>query len=71
MVDILHPGVYVEELPTQGRAIEGVPTSTAGFVGSGPRGRADAVLVTSFVEFEREIGAGATGFLAACRAWLL
>lgn len=32
--EIVHPGVYVEEIPTGTRPIEGVGTSTAGFVGS-------------------------------------
>lgn len=40
MSDYLSPGVYVEELPPQLRAIEGVSTSTAGFVGAAARGAA-------------------------------
>ena len=31
------PGVYIEEVPTGPRPIEGVGTSTAGFVGTSPR----------------------------------
>ena len=38
MSDYLSPGVYVEELPPQLQAIEGVSTSTAGFVGMASRG---------------------------------
>src|SRR5271165_7483873 len=38
MSDYLSPGVYIEELPPQLRAIEGVSTSTAGFVGMASRG---------------------------------
>jgi phage tail sheath protein FI len=38
MSDYLSPGVYIEELPPQLRAIEGVSTSTAGFVGAASRG---------------------------------
>ncbi|HEY3857292.1 MAG TPA: phage tail sheath C-terminal domain-containing protein [Verrucomicrobiae bacterium] len=40
MPDYLSPGVYIEELPPQMRAIEGVSTSIAGFVGPAERGPA-------------------------------
>jgi hypothetical protein len=33
----LSPGVYVEEVPSRSRPIEGVGTSTAAFVGEAPR----------------------------------
>jgi hypothetical protein len=32
-----YPGVYVKETPTGPRPIEGVGTSTAGFVGTAPK----------------------------------
>lgn len=38
-VERRYPGVYVEEMPTGTRPIEGVGTSTAGFVGRTPRKR--------------------------------
>jgi uncharacterized protein len=38
MPEYLSPGVYIEELPPQLRAIEGVSTSIAGFVGPAARG---------------------------------
>jgi Bacteriophage tail sheath protein len=63
MVEIRHPGVYVEELQTNTGSIEGVSTSTAAFLGSGPRRRSKAVLVTGFAEFERELGSDVTGLL--------
>lgn len=53
------PVVYVDEVPSQWRPIEGVPTSTAGFIGpcqKGPIRR--ATLVTSLAEFERTYGSG-------------
>ena len=31
------PGVYIEEIPAGARPIEGVGTSTAGFVGTSPK----------------------------------
>lgn len=38
MPEYLAPGVFVEEIPPRLRAIEGVSTSTAGFVGAAGRG---------------------------------
>lgn len=64
MTEYLAPGVYVEEVAFNAKPIEGVATSTAGFVGAaiGPR---DPVLLSSFVEFEQEIGsANVSAFLA-------
>jgi uncharacterized protein len=34
----LHPGVYIEEIPSSGRPIEAVATATAVFIGYTPRG---------------------------------
>ena len=52
-----YPGVYVEELPSGVRAIEGVPTSTALFIGWAARGPVDrAVELSSFAEYERHFG---------------
>lgn len=52
---IAYPGIYLEELPSGVRPIEGVSTSTAGFVGLSMRNTAgaNAVLVTSWREFEK------------------
>jgi phage tail sheath protein FI len=53
----LHPGVYVEEVPSGVRPIEGVSTSTAAFFGRAQRGPLDgAHMVTSFTEFEATYG---------------
>jgi uncharacterized protein len=57
MPEYLSPGVYIEETSYRGKPIEGVSTSTAGFVGrarSGPEGT--AVLVTNFNQFRRTFG---------------
>lgn len=52
--DYKHPGVYVEESSSGGRAIVGVPTSIAGFVGAAKRGPINsAVRIASFADFER------------------
>jgi uncharacterized protein len=63
MPEYLAPGVYVEETSFRARSIEGVSTSTAGFVGLAQRGPvADANggnlldLLTSFGDFERIYG---------------
>jgi phage tail sheath protein FI len=57
VVEETYPGVYVDELPCGVTAIEGVPTSTAAFVGLAPRGPVDAPIdVTSLVDYERTFG---------------
>jgi phage tail sheath protein FI len=53
------PGVHVEERPSQPKPIEGVPTSTAGFIGPCHKGPfRKGTLVTSLAEFERTYGSG-------------
>lgn len=57
MPERLHPGVYVEEVPSTVRAIEGVSTSTAAFVGVAERGPiGKPFLVTSFKEYQDKFG---------------
>lgn len=56
MPEYLAPGVYVEEISTGARPIEGVSTSTAGFVGQTERGPTAPRLVTSWEEFYRWFG---------------
>ncbi|MCU7866405.1 MAG: hypothetical protein KZQ92_20815, partial [Candidatus Thiodiazotropha sp. (ex Lucinoma borealis)] len=58
MPEYLSPGVYVEETSFRARSIEGVATSTAGFVGQSRFGpiEGEPRLVTSFDEFERYYG---------------
>jgi uncharacterized protein len=56
MPEYLYPGVYVEEIDTGNKPIEGVSTSTAGFLGIAERGPTAPVLVTSFPEFRRIFG---------------
>ena len=38
MPSLLHPGVYVSEVPSGAHSIEGAPTSTTIFVGETERG---------------------------------
>ena len=53
----LHPGVYIQEVPSGARPIEGVSTSTAAFIGKTEKGPLDrAVMVTSFIEFQAKYG---------------
>ena len=47
MPEYLHPGVYIEEIERGPRPIEGVPTSTAAFLGEAERGPTTPRLVTS------------------------
>jgi phage tail sheath protein FI len=57
MPEYLAPGVYVEEIDTGSKPIEGVSTSTAGMVGVTERGPANVpILITSFGEFTRWFG---------------
>jgi uncharacterized protein len=56
MPEYLAPGVYVEEISTGPRPIEGVSTSTAGFVGETERGPTKPTLVTSWADFTRTFG---------------
>ena len=67
MVEHLHPGVYVQELPSAVQPIQGVSTSTAAFIGRAdkgpipgtilPNGRmAPPVMVTSFTDYQRQFG---------------
>jgi uncharacterized protein len=56
MPEYLAPGVYVEEISTGPRPIEGVSTSTAGFVGETERGPSRPTLVTSWADFQRTFG---------------
>src|SRR5262245_31625288 len=56
MPEYLSPGVYVEELQTGPRPIEGVSTSTVGFVGLAQRGPEWPRLVTSWLDFQRWYG---------------
>jgi len=59
MPEYLAPGVFVEEVSFRPQSIEGVGTSTTGFVGptrSGPIRIAEPPLLTSFADFERIYG---------------
>jgi phage tail sheath protein FI len=56
MPEYLSPGVYVEEIEIGAKPIEGVSTSTAGFLGETERGVTKPKLVTSWLEFQRVFG---------------
>ena len=57
MPEYLSPNVYVEEVDTGAKPIEGVSTSTAGMVGVTERGPIDApILITSVGEYHRWFG---------------
>lgn len=56
MPEYLAPGVYIQEIETGPRPIEGVSTSTAGFVGQTERGPTAPRLITSWDEFVRWYG---------------
>lgn len=55
--EYLAPGVYIEEFEIGAKPIEGVSTSTVGFVGFAERGPLDRpTLVTSFAEYQSIFG---------------
>ena len=58
MAEYLSPGVYMEEVESGAKTIEGISTSTAGFVGLAVRGKVKGTpeLVTSFAEYQRKYG---------------
>jgi phage tail sheath protein FI len=56
MPEYLHPGVYIEEIERGPRPIEGVPTSTAAFLGQTERGPTRPRLVTSYNDYKRWFG---------------
>ena len=56
MPEYLSPGVYIEEIELGPRPIEGVGTSTAGFLGETLRGPEEPQLITGFEEFRRLYG---------------
>ena len=56
MPEYLSPGVYIEEIELGPRPIEGVGTSTAGFLGETLRGPEEPRLITGFEEFKRLYG---------------
>ncbi len=57
MAEYLAPGVYVEEIPSSNKPIQGASTSTAGMVGMTERGPANVpTLVTSLGDYARKFG---------------
>ena len=62
MAEYLSPGVYVEEYDNSPRSIEGVGTSTAGFIGLAEKGPVEGApqLVTNMRSFKQQFG----GFLS-------
>ncbi len=61
MAEYLSPGVYVEEFDSSAVPMEGVSTSTAGFVGMAEKGAVigTPAFITSFADYSRQFG----GFL--------
>ncbi|MCB9744480.1 MAG: phage tail sheath family protein [Alphaproteobacteria bacterium] len=56
-VQLSHPGVYIQEVPSTTRTLSGVATSLTAFVGRTRRGPVgEAQRISSFTEFERAFG---------------
>jgi phage tail sheath protein FI len=56
MAEYVSPGVYIEEFEIGSKPIEGVSTSTAGFLGETERGPTAPVIVNSLLEYQRIFG---------------
>ncbi|MCR5654152.1 MAG: phage tail sheath subtilisin-like domain-containing protein [Lachnospiraceae bacterium] len=58
MAEYFSPGVYVEEYDNSPRSVEGVGTSTAGFIGLAEKGptKGAPLLVTNFKSFQKQFG---------------
>jgi phage tail sheath protein FI len=57
MPTYLHPGVYVEEIPSGSKPIEGVGTSTAAFIGYTTKGPvAEPTLLFKWSDYEEQFG---------------
>src|SRR5882757_129770 len=56
MPEYLHPGVYIEEIERGPKPIEGVPTSTAAFIGETERGPTKPRAITSYKDYQRWFG---------------
>lgn len=56
MPEYLAPGVYIEEIEIGAKPIEGVSTSTAGFLGPTERGPTSPRLVTNFSDYQSKYG---------------
>lgn len=57
MPSYLHPGVYVEEIPSGSKPIEGVATSVAAFIGKATKGPVgEAKLIQNFTDYTNLYG---------------
>lgn len=57
MATYLHPGVYIEEIPSGSKPIEGVATSVAAFIGNAKRGPSNqATLIHSLDDYKDQFG---------------
>jgi len=56
MPEYLAPGVYIEEIEIGAKPIEGVSTSTGGFLGPTERGPTSPMFITNFGDFQNKFG---------------
>jgi phage tail sheath protein FI len=72
MPEYLAPGVYIEEIEIGAKPIEGVSTTTTGFIGMAERGPLNKpTLVTSFAEYQRIFGGYLSEKNYGNKRWLL
>src|SRR6516225_602280 len=58
MPEYLHRGVHIEEIERGPKPIEGVPTSTAAFIGETERGPTKPRAITSYKDYQCWFGGG-------------
>ena len=65
MPEYSSPGVYIKEIEIGAKPIEGVSTSTTGFIGETERGPTLPRLITSWLDYQRVFGTyfGGTKYL--------
>ena len=57
MLQVTHPGVYVQEAPSGSRTLVGVATSIAAFVGRAARGPVnEPIFINSYADYQRAFG---------------
>ncbi|HTB15634.1 MAG TPA: phage tail sheath C-terminal domain-containing protein [Bryobacteraceae bacterium] len=65
-----YPGVYIQEVDTGNKPIEGVSTSIAGFLGIAERGPVIATFIASFADYQRSFGSYSNEPISNTQAYL-
>ncbi len=56
-INVTHPGVYIQEIPSGSHPIAGITTSMTAFIGRAKWGLVnEPIIISSFMEFQRIFG---------------